>query len=263
MKRCVGLCTSRKRRWRQPSLQVESFDSPTARVVLDRELADVEPLLGGADHHLGGELHARRAQVEARQDVAADAAHAAVRVAHAGAEEEVEDARQDRVADVAVQPRHRARLDVRHAVADHHVGAVVEPLDEARDLGEVVRQVGVGHHDVLAARRAEAGQIGAAVAALGLVDDARSGRRGELGAAVGRAVVGDDDLARDAASRSSAARARTTHSSIVSASFRHGMTTETRSASPSSGSVAGAWVSVVDAMAGGGPAVASRGGPGR
>ncbi len=61
----------------------------------------------------------------------------------------------------------------------------------------------------------------------------------------------------------STARAETTHSSIVSASFRHGMTTETRSASPSSNSVAGAWVSVVDAMAGEASAVTSRKGPGR
>jgi hypothetical protein len=80
-----------------------------ARVVLDRQLADVEVLLGGADHHLGGELHAGRAQVEHGQDVAAEAAHAAVGVLDAGAEEEVEDAGEDRVADVAVQPRHGAR----------------------------------------------------------------------------------------------------------------------------------------------------------
>ena len=56
--------------------------------------------------------------------------------------------REDRVADVAVQPRHRARLDVVHAVADHHLGALLERGDEARDLVEVVGEVGVGHHDV-------------------------------------------------------------------------------------------------------------------
>ena len=98
----------------------------------------------------------------------------------AGAEEQVEEARQQRVADVAVQPRHRARVDVVHAVADHQVGAVLELGDEARDLVEVVGQVGVGHHDVLAARGREAGEVGAAVAAPRLVDDARAGRRREL-----------------------------------------------------------------------------------
>ncbi len=123
-----------------------------------------------------------RAQVEPRQHVAPQRAHAAVGVADAGAEEDVEDAGQDRVADVAVQPRHRARVDVVHPVAHHELGAVVELLDEARDLVEVVGQVGVGHDDVVAARGGEAGEVGAAVAAPRLVHDARAGRRGELGA---------------------------------------------------------------------------------
>ena len=140
-----------------------------------------------------------RAQVQPRQHVAAQRAHAAVRVADAGAEEDVEDAGQDRVADVAVQPRHRARVDVVHPVAHDELGALVEVLDEARDLAEVVREVGVGHHDVAAARGGEAGQVGAAVAAPRLVDDPRAGRGGQLGAAVLGRVVGDDDLAGDAA----------------------------------------------------------------
>ena len=166
-----------------------------ARRVGDRELADVELLLRRADDHLGGELHAGRAQVERRQDVAAQAAHAAVRVADARAEEEVQRAAQQRVADVAVDPVHRARLDVVHPVAHDELGAVAQLLDEARDLVEGVRHVGVEHHDVLAARGGEAREVGRAVAAPRLVDDARAGRRGELGAAVVGAVVGDDDLA--------------------------------------------------------------------
>jgi hypothetical protein len=59
-------------------------------VVVDRELADVEALLGGPDDHLAGELHALRAQVETRQDVAAKRTHAAMSIANAGLEEEVE-----------------------------------------------------------------------------------------------------------------------------------------------------------------------------
>jgi hypothetical protein len=78
-----------------------------------------------------------------------------VRVRDARAEEDVEDAGEDRVADVAVQPRHRARVDVVHPVAHDELRARVEVLDEAGDLVEVVREVGVGHHDVLAARRAK------------------------------------------------------------------------------------------------------------
>ena len=141
-----------------------------ARVVVDRELADVQLLLGRPHHHLRRELHAGGVQVELRQHGAAHGAHAAMGVAHAGPEEEVERAAQDRVADVAVQPRHRAGLDAIHAVAHHEIGAGIEVLDEVRDLGEVVRQVGVGHHDVAPARRGEARQVGAAVAAPRLVD---------------------------------------------------------------------------------------------
>ena len=68
-------------------------------------------------------------------------------------------------------------------------------VDEARDVAEVVGQVGVGHHDVLAARGGEAGEVGAAVAAPRLVHHERAGVARELRAAVVGAVVGDDHLA--------------------------------------------------------------------
>ena len=168
-----------------------------ARHVGDRKLADVELLLRRADDHLGGELHAGGAQVERGQDVAPEAAHAAVRVADAGAEEEVQRAAEQRVADVAVDPVHRAGLDVVHPVAHDELRAVAQLLDEVRDLVERIRHVGVEHHDVLAARRGEAREVGRAVAAPRLVHDARPGGDRELGAAVVGVVVGDDDLADD------------------------------------------------------------------
>ncbi len=172
-----------------------------ARHVGDRELADVELLLRRADDHLGGELHAGRAQVERRQDVAPEAAHAAVRVTDAGAEEEVQRAAEDRVADVAVDPVHRAGLDVVHAIAHDELGAVAQLLDEVRDLVERIGHVGVEHHDVLAAGGGEARQVRRAVTAPRLVDDARSGGHRQLGAAVLGVVVGDDDLPGDAGRR--------------------------------------------------------------
>ena len=58
-----------------------------ARVVLDRELPDVEVELRRADHHLRGELHAGCAEVEGGQDLAPQRAHAAVGVLDLGAEE--------------------------------------------------------------------------------------------------------------------------------------------------------------------------------
>ena len=91
--------------------------------------------------------------------------HPAMGVLHAGAKEQVQQTREDRIADIAVKPRHRSGLDVVHAVAHHQLRAAVQLGHEARDLVEVVGQIGVGHHDVAPVRRREAGQVGAAIAA--------------------------------------------------------------------------------------------------
>ena len=146
-------------------------------------------------------------------------------------EEEVERAGEDRVADVAVQPRHGAGLDAVHAVAHDEVGAVLELLEEARDLAEVVGQVGVGHHDVAAAGGGEAGHVGVAVAAAALVDDAGAGGERERGGVVLGVVVGHDDLAADAVLGHAWCSAQVTQRSMFSASLRHGMTTLTSSSS--------------------------------
>ena len=102
-----------------------------------------------------------------------------------------------RVADAA-QHRHRAGLDGVHPVPHDQLGTAVELADEARDLLEVVREIGVDHHDVVATRRREAGEVGAAVAAPRLVDDPGAGEAGEDAAAVVGAVVDDDHLAVEA-----------------------------------------------------------------
>ena len=115
-----------------------------------------------------------------------------------------------------------------------HVGAVLEFGEEVRCLVEVVGEVGVGHQDVLAARCGETGQVGAAVAALGLVDDVRAGglrpaarcRRSEPLSATITSPSMPFAVER-------VARARGTHSSIVPASFRHGITIESRTGATS------------------------------
>ncbi len=170
---------------------------PLARVVLDRELTDLEMLLGGPDHHLGGELHPRGPQVKPGQHVAPERPHPAMGVVDAGPEQQIQEARQQRVADVAVKPRHRPGVDVLHPVADHHVGAVVELGHEPGDLREVVGEVRVGHQDVAAPRDGESRHVGAPVAPLGLVHDERPRRGGEPGAGVLGVVVCHDDLALD------------------------------------------------------------------
>src|SRR4051794_38110067 len=82
-----------------------------ARVVVDRDLVDRQPLLAGADDHLGRELHPGSAEIELRQGRAPHRAHPAVRVAHTGAEEQVEYPGERGVADIPVEPRHGAWLD--------------------------------------------------------------------------------------------------------------------------------------------------------
>ncbi len=176
-----------------------------AYVQRDRLLADVEVRAHRPDHHLGRELHPGRLEVEPRQRVAADRAEAAVRVADRRPVDEVEEAGEDRVADAAHQ-RHRARLDVLHPVSHHELRALIELPDEVGDLLEVVREVRVDHDDVVAAGGREAGEVRAPVPAPGLVHDRRAGGGGELGAAVLRAVVDDDHLAREPAVLEDAAR---------------------------------------------------------
>ena len=156
-----------------------------ARVVVDRDLADRQPAAVRLEDHLGGELHPRRVEVELRQGVAADRAHPAVRVGDLHAEEEVQHPREDRVADEAVQERHRVAVDrPLEARADHEVVARLELVDERRELLQRIRLVGVAHHDVLAARLGEAREVRAPVAAPALGDDARAVRRGDLRGAV-------------------------------------------------------------------------------
>ena len=118
------------------------------------------------------------------KDVAADRSHTAVRVADARTEEGVEGPAQDGVPDVAVKEGHRPGLDVVHAIADHQVGAALQLGEEARQVLEIVGEVGVGHQDVGAACRSEAGKVSASVAAPWLVDDPRTGRDRQFVAAV-------------------------------------------------------------------------------
>ena len=106
-----------------------------ARVVVDRHLADRDLALGGLEDHLGGELHAGRVQVEPGDGAAPDRAKAAVGVRDLDAEEDVQDRRQDRVADPAVLPGHRALVDpALEARAEHELLAGVELLEERPHL---------------------------------------------------------------------------------------------------------------------------------
>ena len=94
------------------------------RVVVDRHLAHGEPAAVRLEDHLRRELHPGRVEVEYRKRLAADRAHPAVRVGDLHAEEHVEHASEDRVADEAVEERHRVAVDRSlEAGADHEVVA--------------------------------------------------------------------------------------------------------------------------------------------
>ena len=110
---------------------------------------------------------------------------------------------------------------------DDHLGALLERGDEARDLLEVVGEVGVGHDDVAAGGGGEAGEVGAAIAAPAFEHDAGAGLFGQARGVVLGVVVGDDDLAADT-HRGDRLEGRAHAAWMFSASFRQGMTTETR-----------------------------------
>src|SRR5271166_1058498 len=97
----------------------------------DRHLGDAHAAQRSFDYHLRGELHSSRLQTHATVSILADTAHPAMGVGHFSVEEEIENAGEYRVADPAVMPRHRARLDRTPAARTHHeVGALAKTGDE-------------------------------------------------------------------------------------------------------------------------------------
>ena len=83
-------------------------------------------------------------------------------------------------------------------VPEHDVGSASQSVDHRGERREVVRSVGVRHDDEPAARRREAREVGAAVAATGLVYDDRARGSRDVRRPVLGAVVDDDHLPRDA-----------------------------------------------------------------
>src|SRR5207302_1875560 len=119
----------------------------------------------GLDHHLACELHPRRAQPQALERLPLVTAQPTVEVVHGAAEQEPPDAAQERVADVAVLPRHRPAADPsREAVAHHQLVTLPELLDEGPQVAEIIALVRVAHDDVLAAGGERAVVEGGAVA---------------------------------------------------------------------------------------------------
>ncbi len=150
-----------------------------------------------AHDHLRGELHAAGAQSHPFRGIAPEGPEPALAVPDPRAEEEADDEVDDRAADVPMRPGHGPVCDsAREPVPHDHVGATVEGRHQARQVTEVVGVVRVAHDDVVAAGLLESAQIGLAVAATPLVDDARARGGRDLRRPVRRPVVDDDNFTR-------------------------------------------------------------------
>ena len=164
--------------------------------------ATSSPYNARLDDHLGRELHARAAQVEALVQLLGEAAHAAVDVMDRGPEHLPGQQGEHPVAQHAVRPGHgpgqdRAAAGRKPATLDQAV-SLTQLLDKARDLTEVIAVVRVAHDDEPALGSGNTAHEGVPVPfgrdANHAGAEAQSGRVG----AVRAAVVGHDDLSRQA-----------------------------------------------------------------
>jgi len=162
-------------------------------VVNDRLFGDRQTACAGLHDHLGGELHPVGVTVHPVPRLPCEHAHPRVGVRDTCLVEGVEEPRQQGVADVLVERRHRAVFDIAVQPGSHrHVGVAVG--DELVQLGkflEVVGGVGVADSDVVAAAALERVLIRVPVPRLVGGDDDCAHRTGDLGRLVGRAVRDD------------------------------------------------------------------------
>lgn len=159
-------------------------------------LGDAQPRQGRLDHHFAGELHACRSQPETENSLSSKAPQPTVKIAAGTGEKQPPQARQQRIAQVAMEKRHGTPGDAAaKAVAHDQLPPLAKPLDELVEIGEIVGVVGVGHDHEDPARRGDTGGESAAVSPLGDRDNPRPGSRCQFRGAVRAAVIGDHHLA--------------------------------------------------------------------
>ncbi len=77
-------------------------------------------------------------------------------IPNSGAKEDFPNGGENRVADVTVLPRHRARSDAAlEAVSHHQVKPFAQLIDEGIEILEVIAVVGVAHDAIAALRRGD------------------------------------------------------------------------------------------------------------
>jgi hypothetical protein len=114
---------------------------------VDRDLTHAKLSLRSTDHHLAGEFHAGSFQVQRLNLLAIERSQPAVPVAAWGSVQQSTYTAQDRVTNVAVMPRHRARNDpASKTVAHDKVVALFKLVQKPWDLAKIVAAVAVTHH---------------------------------------------------------------------------------------------------------------------
>ncbi len=173
---------------------------PVALVFVERDghLDDVHVGAGGLHDELRGELHAGRDKPKAEDHFALHAPHARIAVRDVCVEQPIQDARQHWRAQVTIQERHRARHDLAAKARTHDVLMPFANLvHKARELGEVVRVVGIPHEDVVAPGILEAELDRGPVTLVGALHDSRTGLLGNSDRVVRAAIVAHEDFASD------------------------------------------------------------------
>src|SRR5262245_56759840 len=115
-----------------------------------------------------------------------------------GMEESAADQTEGRVAEVAMEKRHRARRNAASKAVSHDkVAAIAQSRYELIEAREIVTVVGVPHDDVGPARRRNASLQGRAVATLGHGNDPCAGGERKLDGAIGGTIIGDQHFTDD------------------------------------------------------------------
>ena len=122
----------------------------------DRHFGDLLPVQAGFDNHLGGELHAGTAQIEAMEQGLRESSQAAIDIVDRGAKPTAGHDGEHGIAPPSMQKGHRARLNratpPRQPTPHHKIVPLSQLVDEAAEIQKVVTVVGIAHDNVATSR---------------------------------------------------------------------------------------------------------------
>ena len=155
----------------------------------DRNFSYLEFEPGGFQNHLRGIFPGLRFKIDPFEGLECHGSHAAMDVGISGSVNQIENPGGQRGAEIAVQRRHGAGLDVACKSAAHDkIVTLFELLHEGLEQSEVVSQVAVAHNQILAANVWHSVNISPAQASLWNAQNAGPVRLGNFGRAIGGAV---------------------------------------------------------------------------